>query len=87
MVPVHPPVEVDGQVFDARSEPHVGHTAQRQQNVIAQGVGRDALVGELGEARVETRRQFFAVGFVGGGEAGGLGMLRGRVESAAGQER
>ena len=65
-------------------KPHIEHAAEGQPEVVAQRVGRDALRGELGEAGVEGRRELVAVVVVGGEEAGGLVVLGGRVEGAAG---
>ena len=82
---IDPPVEIDGQVFHARPQPHIGHAAQRQPQIIAQRMRRDTLLGQVLESRIDLRRKAPALTVVVGGQRGGLGILRGRVEGAAGQ--
>jgi len=84
---IYPPVKVDIQVFNPRAQPHVGQAAQRQPQVVAQGVGVDAPFGEPGKSLVHIGKNVAGVVsiVVLGGQRGGFLVLRWRVEGAVGQ--
>src|ERR1700761_5506173 len=86
--PILPPAQVDGEVFDARAEKHVGEAAEGHEDVHEDGALGGALIGEGLEASVEAGGDLlvrWGIGVVFGEELGGLGALGLGVEGPVGK--
>ena len=65
---INPPVEIDGEVFDAGAQPHINDAGNGQPAVGAQRMRGCALGGEPSETGVDLGSQVVAVAVVGDGE-------------------
>ncbi len=53
---IDPPVQIDGQIFNPRPQPHIGQPAQRQPEIIAQRMRGDPLLGQPRKPRIHLRQ-------------------------------